>query len=138
MSDLESTVRSLFDVVNTHDLDEFFTHVADDVKFVNPITGTTDRAGMRGFHDAFFGAFPDIHYRVDRVIAADDSAMAECVVTGTNSGDFMGMSATNRSISVTAAFAVYTRDGKVKEWHSYFDQVALQKQLGLIEEAIPA
>lgn len=58
MSDLESTVRSLFDAANTHDLDQFFTHVADDVKFVNPITGTTDRAGMRGFHDAFFGAFP--------------------------------------------------------------------------------
>lgn len=64
--------------------------------------------------------------------------MAECVVTGTNSGGFMGMSATNRSISVLAAFAIYTRDGKVKEWHAYFDQVAFQKQLGLIEEAVPA
>jgi steroid delta-isomerase-like uncharacterized protein len=137
MGDLESTVRSLFDTANTHNLDRFFTSVADDVKFVNPVTGTTERAGMRGFHEAFFSAFPDIHYRVDRIIAAGDSAVVECTVTGTNSAGFMGMPATNKGMNLKAAFVVDTKDGKVKEWHSYFDQLALQKQLGLTEEAVP-
>jgi steroid delta-isomerase-like uncharacterized protein len=138
MGNLESVVRSFFDVANSHDLDRFFSYVADDVKFVNPVTGTTDKAGMRGFHEAFFSAFPDIRYRVDRLITAGDSAMVECTVTGTNTGAFMGMPATNKATSMMVAFAIDTKDGKVSEWHSYFDQVALQKQLGLVPEAVPA
>jgi steroid delta-isomerase-like uncharacterized protein len=138
MGNLESTVRSWFDIVNTHDLDQFFTHVADDVKFVNPVSGRTNKAGMRGFHDAFFTAFPDIHYRLDRLISAGDNAMVECTVTGTNSGAFMGMPATNKAVNLMLAFAIDTTDGKIKEWRSYFDQVALQKQLGLVEETVPA
>jgi steroid delta-isomerase-like uncharacterized protein len=138
MGNLESTVRSWFDIVNTHDLDQFFTHVADDVKFVNPVTGPTNKAGMRGFHDAFFSAFPDIHYRLDRLVTAGESVMIESTVTGKNSGAFMGMPATNKAMNLMVAFAVDTKDGKIKEWHAYFDQVALQKQLGLVEETVPA
>ena len=138
MGELESAVRAVLDIANTHDLDRFFREVADDVTFVNPVTGTSDKAGMRGFHDAFFSAFPDIHYQVNRVITSGDSAMVECNVTGTNTGDFMGMPATHRAMNVRAAFVVDMKDGKVKEWHTYFDQVQLQKQLGLIEEQVPA
>jgi predicted ester cyclase len=93
---------------------------------------------MRGFHDAFFSAFPDIHYSVDRVITAGESAMVESTVTGTNSGAFMGMAATNKAMNLMVAFAVDTKDGKIKVWHAYFDQVALHKQLGLVEQAVPA
>ena len=138
MGNLESTLRSAIDVANTHDLDRFFANVADDVKFVNPVTGTTDKAGMRGFHEAFFSAFPDINYRVDRLITAGDSAMIECTATGTNTGAFMGAPPTNRKMNLTVAFAVDTKDGKVREWHSYFDQVTLQKQLGLVREPVTA
>ena len=41
-------------------------------------------------------------------------------------------------MNLTVAFAVDTKDGKVREWHSYFDQVTLQKQLGLVREPVTA
>ncbi|HEV8536599.1 MAG TPA: ester cyclase [Candidatus Limnocylindria bacterium] len=138
MGESESVLRAALDVANRHDLDRFFTYVADDVKFVNPVTGPTDKTGMRGFHDAFFTAFPDIHYRIDRLITSGDSVIVEITVTGTNTGAFMGMPPTKKPVEITLAFAVDTKNGKISEWHSYFDQVALQKQLGILPEAVPA
>jgi steroid delta-isomerase-like uncharacterized protein len=138
MGDSERVLRSAFDAANRHDLDAFFEHVADDVRFVNPVTGATNKEGMRGFHTAFFTAFPDINYRTDRAIMSGDETVLECTVTGTNTGSFMGMPPTNRPIEIQLAFVITTRDGKISEWHSYFDQVALQKQLAPVPETVSA
>ncbi|MGH2499580.1 MAG: ester cyclase [Candidatus Limnocylindria bacterium] len=120
---------AIIDLANQRDVDGMDRYLSDGLRFVNPITGPTDKTGMNGFFSAIFAAFPNIDYRIDRQIEEGDTAILECTVTGKNTGPFMGQAPSGNAIQVPVAFIVDVTDGKVREWHSYFDAAKLQRQL---------
>jgi steroid delta-isomerase-like uncharacterized protein len=131
MADNEQQLRKLTDLTNQHDVEAIQGLLADDMRFTNPITGASDKEGMRTIHSTLFKAFPDIHYGVDRMIVSGNTYIMECTLTGTHQNDLMGMPPTNRRIELPAAFVVDMRDGYVAKWNSYFDVATLMRQLGV-------
>ncbi len=138
MNQAEKVTRTILELANRHDVDAMQSHLADDMTFVNPVTGPTDKRGMQQFHIGFFGAFPDTHYRIDRLTSAGDAIVVECTVTGTNLGEFGGSAATNNQVIIPAAFCIDVVDGKVKSWRSYLDIAGLMRQLQTVPAAQPA
>jgi predicted ester cyclase len=60
-----------------------------------------------------------------------DKAVARVQFTGTNDGEFMGMPATGRSVSVEAIDIVrFDADGRAVEHWGVLDQLGLMTQLG--------
>ena len=53
-------------------------------------------------------------------------------MTGTNEGEFMGMPATGRRVSVLGADVARVRDGRFSEHWGFFDQGAMMEQLGVM------
>jgi steroid delta-isomerase-like uncharacterized protein len=131
MADNEQQLRKLTDLTNQHDVEAIQGLLADDMTFTNPITGASDKEGMRSIHSTLFKAFPDIHYGVDRMIVSGNTYVMECTLTGTHQNDLMGIPPTNRRIELPAAFVVDMRDGYVAKWNSYFDVATLMRQLGV-------
>ena len=129
MGEPKKVTTAILDLANARDVEGMDRYLADDIKFVNPVTGPTDKNGMAGFHTALFAAFPDIHYRVDREIEHGDTAIFEATVTGTNTGPFMGQAPTGRKVELPVAFVVDVAGGKAKVWHAYLDAATLQRQL---------
>jgi steroid delta-isomerase-like uncharacterized protein len=74
-------------------------------------------------------AFPDLHSRVDEVVEDGDRRAARFTVTGTHSGDFLGLAPTGRTISVTSAVFVHLRDGLLFEEWEFSDAGAILAQL---------
>lgn len=79
----------------------------------------------------FFKAFPDAKLTTTRVLVKDDKAIAEWVVTGTNSGDFMGGKPTGKRVGYGGVSVRWLGpDGKVTRENMYVDQTTMMGQLG--------
>jgi steroid delta-isomerase-like uncharacterized protein len=129
----ERVLRDVLDFANRRDVDGMQKFIADSMRFVNPVTGPTDKQGMRGFHTSFFAGIPDIHYEILRVLTDANHVVAETRITGTHKGELMGMPPTGRQIDLPAAFVVDVADDKVAEWHAYFDTATMLRQLGVMQ-----
>ena len=125
-------MRTILDAINrTRDANAMEDYLAEDVAYLNPATGRTDRKGMLGFHTMLFKAFPDIRYRIDRLVAREDTVVTECAVRGRQRGEFVGIPPTGKPIDLPLAFVVDFDRGKVKRWNSYFDTGTMIRQLGV-------
>jgi predicted ester cyclase len=91
-----------------------------------------DLAGHQGFARAFYHAFPDIHHTVDDVFATEERVAVRFVLRGTNDGDFFGMPATRRKVTVVAHVMLDVADGKVTRLQAVFDEAGMLRQMGVL------
>lgn len=89
-------------------------------------------AGHQQFAAMFYAAFPDIHHVVEDVVATDDKVAVRFSLHGTQTGAFMGITATGKAIAVSAIAVLQVTEGKVTTLHGVFDQVGLMQQLGVL------
>ena len=89
-------------------------------------------AGHQGFASAFYAGFPDITHTVEDVIAEEGKVAVRITFTGTQTGDFMGLPATNRAVRFGGMMFLQVEDGRVTTLHGQFDQMGLMRQLGAI------
>lgn len=73
--------------------------------------------------------FPDMKMTPDKLIADGDIAVAHVVMTGTNTGEFMGMPATNKKVKVGGIDMAKFKDNKVIEHWGTFDIHSMMMQL---------
>lgn len=96
--------------------------------------GMPDQApGLKGVKQTFRSlreAFPDMHVQVEDIIAEDDKVVGRFVVSGTNTGTFMGMPATDKSFSYDEIVIVRFKDGKIVEHWAEMDSMGMMQQLG--------
>ncbi len=75
-------------------------------------------------------AFPDMKVTVDHLVADDDNVAFAYTLTGTHSGDFLGVPATGKSISARGMQITRFENGKqVERWGSS-DQLGILQQIG--------
>lgn len=90
--------------------------------------------GPEGFKillNGFLGGFPDMHIKVDHIVAEGDMVATAGTWGGTNAGEFMGMPATGRKISNIPFIDLWRfRDGKAVENWVQMDNIAIMTQLG--------
>jgi steroid delta-isomerase-like uncharacterized protein len=79
-----------------------------------------------------FSAFPDLHYTIDDMVVEGDKVAARYTMTGTHKGEYMGIPATNKKVTVRAIAIDRIVGGKfVEEWGMY-DTLSFMQQLGAI------
>jgi steroid delta-isomerase-like uncharacterized protein len=82
----------------------------------------------------FFSAFPDLHVTTEDLIADGDRVVARYTWRGTHRGDFFGIPATGRSVTVAGTSIYRISDGKIAEEWWLEDLLGLMRQIG----AVPA
>ena len=78
--------------------------------------------------------YPDLKFEVLHTAADGDMVFVHYRFTGTNTGPFMGMPATNKKIDYTGVDLLRIKDGKAVEHWDYADNVTYMKQMGMMEE----
>jgi steroid delta-isomerase-like uncharacterized protein len=91
-----------------------------------------DLAGHQGFARMFYEAFPDLYHTVEDTVADEDRVAVQFTLRGTHTGDFAGIPATGRPITVSAIAILRVADGRVAELRAAFDQFGMMQQLGVI------
>jgi predicted ester cyclase len=89
-------------------------------------------SGHQGFATAFYTGFPDITHTIEDVIAEEGKVAVRVSFTGTHTGDFMGLPATNKSVRFGAMMFLQIENGQVTILHGQFDQMGLMRQLGAL------
>src|SRR5689334_13548808 len=96
-------LRRRFDeeIVNGHDIGAIPKWFAPD--FVDHVEIPGMPPGVDGViarHAMLFTAMPDIRIDIEAVVAEGDTTAARFTITGTDTGGFMGMPATGKSVTV--------------------------------------
>ena len=132
--DHSASIRRLYDQINAGDIDGFGQQLAEDFVEREELPGIPPtKDGVVQYFKVMLAAFPDMRMHVDDVIASGDKAVARVRVTGTNTGEFMGMPATGKSVAVKLIdITRFGDDGLAREHWGVVDQLAMMQQLGVI------
>jgi predicted ester cyclase len=99
----------------------------------SPFPGTTpDREGIKQFIKIIRDAFPDIKLTIEDLIAESDKVVERVTATGTNKGEFMGITPTGKQIIIPVITINRFAGDKIVERWSISDQLAMMQQLGTI------
>ncbi|MCA8968304.1 MAG: ester cyclase [Planctomycetes bacterium] len=97
--------------------------------------------GIEGFQrrcEPLFAAFPDLRLEVSDEIAEGDRCSHRWVATGTHSGTFLGIPATEKRVRVEGMCqARFDREGKIVTTIVSWDSAQLLQQLGVMPGARP-
>jgi predicted ester cyclase len=93
--------------------------------------------GLEGLKKVITGtrvSFPDLHYAVEDLIAADDKVVVRFKFHGTQQGEYRGISPTGTPVTYTGIGIWRLADGKLVEHWSNIDLYGLMQQLGAVGE----
>jgi steroid delta-isomerase-like uncharacterized protein len=90
------------------------------------------REGVKQFFSMLRAAFPDLRMNVDHLIAEGDTGVARAPMTGTHQGEFAGVAATGKTVSVPTIDIVRFADGKLAEHWGVTDTASMMEQLGAL------
>ena len=89
------------------------------------------------FNEAFFPAFSDLHFDVQRTLVAGDSVIVEWRAGGTHDGPLTNAAGqtippTYRKGVIAGVLIADVKDGQIVRERTYWDQMELLGQLGLV------
>jgi len=123
--------EGMLEAIRTGNLDLLLATVHPDCVFDMPGMPSTVE-GMRQLLPAFHTAFPDMRVTVGELIAEGDKVAYRLTVTGTHTGEFMGIPATGKRITITETHIDQIANGKLVRHDGDTDQLGLMQQLGVI------
>lgn len=87
--------------------------------------------GFQGMLAMYFSAFPDMKMEAHDIVSDGDCVACRFTLTGTHTGDLMGIPPTNKQFNYKATVVIHFEDGKEAEAWEYADPNAVFTQLGI-------
>jgi steroid delta-isomerase-like uncharacterized protein len=129
--------RALLDALNAHDLSSWEAMLAADATCSYPgFRGDHGKDAASAYNAPFLTAFSDLHFEVLRTVVEGDTVVYVWNATGTHDGPLALPSGTvpptgKRGV-VPGALIATVKDGKIIREETYWNQVELLTQLGLM------
>ncbi|HZC53382.1 MAG TPA: ester cyclase [Mycobacterium sp.] len=132
-----ATFRRLHDACNTGDADLVSKTIDEvvepDVRIGTPLPfDATGAQALKQVWATLLRAYPDLHVRVDDLIAKDDKVVARNTVTGTHQGEYLGRPPTGKPVTYNEIFIVRFAGGRIAETWGVVDLLSQLKQLGVV------
>ena len=89
---------------------------------------------IKEFIATFHAAFPDLKLRIDDLVVNGNKAVVCFTLTGTHEGDFMGIAATGKPVTVNGMVLSRFEEGKIIEEWEILDELTLLQQLGVVTQ----
>ena len=130
-----TVVRRYFsDLINKRDYGSAERLLGADFRFHDPAMShePMTREVFLGFLGALSTAFPDYQFTVEDQIVCEDKAVARWRFTGTHRGEFLGVPATGRAVTVTGIDIFEFAGGKIVQAWAEANVAGLLRQLGVL------
>jgi steroid delta-isomerase-like uncharacterized protein len=124
--------RCLESAFNKGDMTVIDQCVANDYVYREPTLG--EKRGKQGLKEIFSlykAAFPDCQLSIDEQIAEGDQVVTRWTARGTHRGPLLGLSPTNKQVTVQGIIISRIRDGKIVEEFETYDTLGMLRQLGV-------
>ncbi len=89
----------------------------------------------------FMRAFSNLKFEVQEMVGEKDKVVASWAITGVHTGEYNGLPATNKKITVEGISIHQIADGKIMDTYSVWDTLGLMKKVGgvvTIQKVTPA
>jgi steroid delta-isomerase-like uncharacterized protein len=126
----ETVIRAMLELANRHDGTAIHAYLAEAMRVSHPGTGISPASRQHAIQSALLEGFPDLQYRMERMLASGNTVVIECTLIGTHKGAFAGVPPTNKTIELPTVFWVEITDGKLTDCRSYLDTLTLMEQIG--------
>jgi predicted ester cyclase len=138
MGDQRNVVQEFYERFGDGDLDAAVALFAAGVRINDPGLGPVEGLeALRSYLDGLKGPVPDALAIVERMFEVGDTVIVEGRFTGTNTGPLPGpdgdLPPLGRTIDLPFADFARISDHRIVEYRTYYDQIALLTQLGLME-----
>jgi steroid delta-isomerase-like uncharacterized protein len=138
MSDNKSVIREFHARLSDNDIEGAAALAAEDLVNHAAIPEAQGRAGLISIFKKLRTAFPDLRHRVDDVIAEGDRVVARITMSGTHTGPLamvrLPLAPTNRKVEVEQIHVFRLDSGRIVESWGARDDIAMFRQLGLLEK----
>jgi steroid delta-isomerase-like uncharacterized protein len=123
------------EAINKGRLDVMDEIVALDFVELDPLPGQRQgREGLKEVIAMMRAAFPDIHWVTEETVEQGEKVVSRFTWTGTHRGEFLGIPATGKSVSVKGVVIDRVVAGKMTDSRILMDTFGMLQQLG----AVPA
>lgn len=127
--------RFVEEAINKGRLDVMDEIVALDFVELDPLPGQRQgREGLKEVIAMMRAAFPDIHWVTEETVEQGEKVVSRFTWTGTHRGEFLGIPATGKSVSVKGVVIDRVVAGKMTDSRILMDTFGMLQQLG----AVPA
>ena len=107
--------------------------VEDFVDHTNPPGMQHGREGHRAILALFHASFPGLRFEIDDVFVCGDRAALRLTMRATHTGEFFGIPATGRDVTVEGTHILRLANGQVAEHWGTNDDLGLMRQLGVVQ-----
>jgi steroid delta-isomerase-like uncharacterized protein len=130
----EATRRIIEEVWNDGELDAIDELLAEEYVMRNAGLPEAIRGpeGFRGVVQQFRGAFPDIDWTIEHLLAAEDMVSLHYTVRGTHEGELMGIAPTGNEVEFMGMTLLRFEGGKAVEDWGIYDALGMMQQLGVV------
>ena len=125
--------RFIEEVLNNKNMAAADELVAEVFVELDPFPGQEQgREGLKQVLRMLFGAFPDMHWTVEELIAEGEKVVNRFTWRGTHRGEFLGIPPTGRQVKVKGVVIDRIVEGRIVESRILMDNFGLMQQLGVI------
>ena len=129
----KAIVRRAYEAINQKNLDALDEMVASDIIDHDPAPGQgPGLEGVKQYFSSMHTAFPDVQMNIDDMIAEGDKVVARGTWNGTHEGEFMGIPAIGRRVTVSQIDIARCADGRMVEHWGQSDALGLMQQLAVV------
>jgi steroid delta-isomerase-like uncharacterized protein len=125
-------VRRWFEQVwnqkNEAAIDAMFSPEGKAYGFPEP-DSVADAQGFKRLHRDFCGAFPDLHFRLEDVVAEGDLVAVRWRVEATHRGDHLGFPASGRQATLTGSSFLKIGQGRIVDGWNHMDMAGMIRRL---------
>jgi steroid delta-isomerase-like uncharacterized protein len=125
--------RFVEEVINQGQFEAADELVEENFVELDPFPGQQQgREGLKDVIRMMRIGFPDIHWTLEETIASGDKVVSRFKWTGTQRGEFLGIPATGRKVTVPGVVIDRLNDGKMADSRILMDTLGMMQQLGVI------
>ena len=127
--------REFVDAMNSKDVSVIGGPIHPNFVEHNPAPGQAEGPqGVKDLMQSFFAAFPDLKITVNQLVAEADLVVGAVTTEGTQTGEFFGIPASGKKISISEMHMFRIADQKAVEHWGVGDSLAMMQQLGVVPE----
>ena len=132
---IKAGIMQVYDDFSTGNVQDLGTYI--DAGFIEHTPAPNQKDGLEGLKGLIGDlktAFPDGKFIIKDIIISGSKASVLSEYTGTNTGTFMGMPATNKPVDfMNIDYLLFNSSGKCTEHWGYGDDFKMMSQLGLMK-----